>query len=175
MDQGRRSRPRPRQPRGRATYCQQGRIVESSTDAVFDDAAAAWWSDTVNGHQSLVVVDTAGDAAHVSTRRRVVNRDVWTVTGIDCGGSMHVRHVRRAAAAVLPAGYVTTDVVLGYVTTDAGAQGRTVDCGYVVVTASSVNWRLVGSADQFIQRLARSSASSSHQQPPHSHTATYQH
>jgi hypothetical protein len=44
----------------------------------------------------------------------------------------------------------------------------------ISAAASSVNWRLVGAADQFIQRLARSSASSSCQQPPHGHTATYQ-
>ena len=35
---------------------------------------------------------------------------------------------------MLPAGYVATDVVLGYATTIAGAQGRTVDRGHVVVT-----------------------------------------
>ena len=40
----------------------------------------------------------------------------------------------RPATAVLPAGYVTDDVVLAYATTIAGAQGRTVDRGHVVVT-----------------------------------------
>ena len=49
-------------------------------------------------------------------------------------GSLHVKHDRRGASAVLPAGYVATDVVLGYATTIAGAQGRTVDRGHVVVT-----------------------------------------
>ena len=35
---------------------------------MFDDAAAAWWADTAAGHRSLIVVDTASDAADVSTR-----------------------------------------------------------------------------------------------------------
>ena len=59
---------RARQPDTAATYRQQGRIVESSTDTVFGDAAAAWWADTAAGHRSLIVVDTASDAADVSTR-----------------------------------------------------------------------------------------------------------
>ena len=169
---------RARQPDIAATYWREGRIVESSTDTVFDDAAAAWWADTAAGHRSLIVVDTASDAADVSTRcqhhlmvagrlgdhvadaadgcrihigdviqtrrntreiptsdrQRILNRDVWTVTGVTGDGSLHVKHDRRGASAVLPAGYVATDVVLGYATTIAGAQGRTVDRGHVVVT-----------------------------------------
>ena len=35
---------------------------------MFDDAAAAWSADTAAGHRSLIVVDTASDAADVSTR-----------------------------------------------------------------------------------------------------------
>ena len=169
---------RARQPDIAATYWQQGRIVESSTDTVADDAAAAWWADTAAGHRSLIVVDTASDAADVNTRcqhhlivaghlgdhvadaadgsrihigdviqtrrntaqipnsdrQRILNRDVWTVTGINDDGSLHVKHHRRQASAVLPADYVATDVVLGYATTIAGAQCRTVDRGHVVVT-----------------------------------------
>ena len=59
---------RARQPDIAATYWREGRIVESSTDTVFDAAAAAWWADTAAGHRSLIVVDTASDAADVSTR-----------------------------------------------------------------------------------------------------------
>ena len=169
---------RARQPAIAATYEAQGRIVESTTDAVFDDAAAAWWSDTDAGQRSLVVVDTANDAAEVNTRcqqhlivagklgdhvaddaagcrihigdlvqtrrntrdvptsdhRRILNRDVWNITGIDADGALHVTHAHRPAAAVLPSAYVRADVVLGYATTIAGAQGRTVDAGHVVVT-----------------------------------------
>jgi conjugative relaxase-like TrwC/TraI family protein len=168
---------RARQTDVAATYWQEGRITESNTDTVFDHAAAAWWADTAAGHRSLIVVDTASDAADVSTRcqhhlmvagrlgkhvadadgcrihigdviqtrrntgeiptsdrQRVLNRDVWTVTGVGDDGSLHVKHDRRAASAVLPAGYVATDVVLGYAATIAGAQGRTVDHGHVVVT-----------------------------------------
>ena len=59
---------RARRPDIAATYRREGRIVESSTDTVFDDAAAAWWADTAAGHRSLIVVDTASDAADVSIR-----------------------------------------------------------------------------------------------------------
>ena len=169
---------RARQPDIAATYWREGRIVESSSDAVFDAAAAAWWADTAAGHRSLIVVDTARDAADVNTRcqhhlmvagrlgeyvadaadgcrihsvtssrpaatlveiptsdrQRILNRDVWAVTGVSDDGSLHVKHDRRGASAVLPADYVAADVVLGYATTIAGAQGRTVDRGHVVVT-----------------------------------------
>ena len=174
---------RARQPDVAATYRREGRIVESSTATVFDDAAEAWWADTAAGHRSLIVVDTASDAADVSTRcqhhlmvagrlgdhvadaadgcrihigdvvqtrrntheiptsdgQRILNRDVWTVTGLTGDGSLHVKHDRRGVSAMLPAGYVATDVVLGYATTIAGAQGRTVDCGHVVVTPRTVS------------------------------------
>ena len=32
--------------------------MESSTDEVFDDVAAAWWNDTDTGKIALIVVDT---------------------------------------------------------------------------------------------------------------------
>ena len=59
---------------------------------------------------------------------------MWTVTGIGDEGALHVKHVRPPASAVPPAGNVSEDVVLGYATTIAGAKGRTVDRGHVVVT-----------------------------------------
>jgi ATP-dependent exoDNAse (exonuclease V) alpha subunit len=64
---------------------------------------------------------------------------VRTVTGVTDGGSLHVKHDRRGASAVLPAGYVAADVVLGYATTITGGQGRTVDRGHVVVTPSTTS------------------------------------
>lgn len=160
------------------TYSREGRIVESTTDTVFDDVAAAWWADIEAGTRSMIVVDTTSDAADVSTRcqqhllvgghlgdhvadaadgcrlhigdsiqtrrntssvvasdqHRILNRDVWTITGKTADGSLRVRHGSRHATAVLPVDYLTQDVVLAYATTIAGAQGRTVDRGHVVVT-----------------------------------------
>ena len=82
------------------------------------------------------VIQTRRNTSEIPTsdRQRILNRDVWTVTGVNDDGSLHVKHDRRGASAVLPAGYVAADVVLGYATTIAGAQGRTVDRGHVVVT-----------------------------------------
>lgn len=51
-----------------ATYQRQKRIIETSTDYVFDSAAGAWWADTVTDQVALIVVDTAADAAEVNTR-----------------------------------------------------------------------------------------------------------
>jgi conjugative relaxase-like TrwC/TraI family protein len=174
---------RARQPDVAATYLREGRIVESTTHTVFDDAAAAWWADTAEGRRALIVVDTGSDAADVNSRcqehlmvaghlgehvaddadgcrihigdlvqsrlntsdittsdhRRILNRDVWTVTGIGADGSLHVHHALRLASAVLPASYVERSVVLGYATTIAGAQGRTVDRGHVVVTPRTIS------------------------------------
>ena len=161
-----------------ATYLAHDRIHEATTDTVFDHAAAAWWTDRQAGASSLIVVDTAGDAADVSTRcqrhllvdgdlgehvadthdgnrihigdeiqtrrntneirtsdhRRVLNRDVWTVTDRLHDGSLVARHADRHASVILPVEYVAADVELAYATTIAGAQGRTVDRGHVVVT-----------------------------------------
>ena len=69
-----------------------------------------------------------------SDGERILNRDVWTVTGLDADGSLQVRHATRPRVAALPASYVADDVVLAYATTIAGAQGRTVQRGHVVVT-----------------------------------------
>lgn len=73
-----------------------------------------------------------------SDRRRILNRDVWTVTGCLPDGSLEVKHAKRSARAVLPADYVAVDVVLAYATTIAGAQGRTVDRGHVIVTPRTI-------------------------------------
>ena len=69
-----------------------------------------------------------------SDHHRVLNRDVWTVTAQLADGSLAVAHASRPASAVLPADYVAENTVLAYATTIAGAQGRTVDRGHVVVT-----------------------------------------
>ena len=50
------------------TYSREERILESTTDTVFDDVAAAWWADIEAGKRSMIVVDTTSDAADVSTR-----------------------------------------------------------------------------------------------------------
>src|SRR5690606_3739576 len=62
------------------------------------------------------------------------NRDVWTVTARQPDGALNVRHTTRNASAVLPGDYVAAHTTLAYATTSAGAQGRTVDRGHVIVT-----------------------------------------
>lgn len=65
---------------------------------------------------------------------RVLNRDVWRITGSNPDGDLLATHTRTAVTAEIPATYARDHVVLAYATTIAGAQGRTVDTGHVLVT-----------------------------------------
>jgi conjugative relaxase-like TrwC/TraI family protein len=65
---------------------------------------------------------------------RVLNRDVWRITGSNAAGDLLATHTRTAVTAEIPAGYAHDHVVLAYATTIAGAQGRTLDTGHVLVT-----------------------------------------
>ncbi len=65
---------------------------------------------------------------------RVLNRDVWRITGRNPGGDLLATHTRTAVTAEIPATYARDHVVLAYATTIAGAQGRTLDTGRVLVT-----------------------------------------
>ena len=69
------------------------------------------------------LIQTRRNTAQIPTsdRQRVLNRDVWTVTDVTDDGALHVTHDRRQASAVLPAGYVATDVVLGRLASQAAA------------------------------------------------------
>jgi hypothetical protein len=71
-----------------------------------------------------------------SDQRRVLNRDVWTATGLDDEGRLLARTGTGVTAKFTP-DYVDNSTCLAYATTIAGAQGRTVDVGYVVVTPST--------------------------------------
>ena len=91
-----------------------------------------------DGHQVRVgdLIQTrhnTGDL-HTSDGSRVLNRDVWRVIGRRGDGAVVAEHVRRAARVAIDVGYLAEHVHLAYATTVAGAQGRTVDTGHVIVT-----------------------------------------
>jgi hypothetical protein len=69
-----------------------------------------------------------------SDGRRVLNRDVWTVTGSRDGGVILARHVRHSRTVEITPEYVKKHTVLAYGATIAGAQGRTTDTGHVLVS-----------------------------------------
>ena len=69
-----------------------------------------------------------------SDGKRVLNRDVWRVTGSLSDGSLTAVHSARKSKVVITPEYLDRHVVLAYATTIAGAQGRTVDQGHVLVT-----------------------------------------
>ncbi|CAB4558348.1 unannotated protein [freshwater metagenome] len=169
---------RQRDPDATAVYAAHARLVDVTTDTATDTTARAWLTDTLDGRDSIIVVDNNAVAGDVSARcqallaaadqlgqrvasgadhnaicigdliqtrqnsaalatsdgRRVLNRDVWHVTGASADGSITAAHTRSGSAVVIPADYLSTHVVLAYATTIAGAQGRTVDTGHVIVT-----------------------------------------
>ncbi len=69
-----------------------------------------------------------------SDGRRVLNRDVWRITGEASNGGLVAVHTRAGHAVTITPEYAGADVVLAYATTIAGAQGRTADRGHVLVT-----------------------------------------
>ena len=73
-------------------------------------------------------------ALTTSDGTRVLNRDVWRITGRADNGQIRAVSLTRRATVLLTDEYVAADVVLAYATTIAGAQGRTTDTGHVVVT-----------------------------------------
>ena len=83
------------------------------------------------------LIQTRRNTAAIATSdgSRVLNRDVWRVAGPAPGGGLEAVHIQRGTHAVLPSAYLDEHAVLAYATTVAGAQGRTVDRGHIVVTA----------------------------------------
>jgi energy-coupling factor transporter ATP-binding protein EcfA2 len=66
--------------------------------------------------------------------RRVLNREVWKVTGLNTVGDVVAQNVRSDRRVAITPSYASESVVLAYATTLAGAQGRTCDRGHVLVT-----------------------------------------
>jgi len=67
---------------------------------------------------------------------RVINGQLFTVTGIADDGRLAVRDARTGVEMTLPAGYVRESVHLGYAATIHRAQGATVDSCHAVIDAS---------------------------------------
>lgn len=82
------------------------------------------------------VIQTRRNTRELATsdRTRVLNRDVWRITGRSAHDEIQAVSLTRRATVALTPEYVAADVVLAYATTIAGAQGRTTDTGHVVVT-----------------------------------------
>jgi len=111
--------------------------VTALNGAIRDRLLTAGYLDAHRG-----VVTDAGDhlgvGDRVMTRRNdrdlaVANRDTWTITGIDPGGTITVQGDGRTGSRSLPAGYVHKHVELAYATTVHGAQGETTHTGHLVL------------------------------------------
>ena len=81
-------------------------------------------------------IQTRRNTAELTTSdgTRVLNRDVWRVSGRRADGSVTAVHVARGSRVVITPDYLGQHVALAYATTIAGAQGRTVERGHVLVT-----------------------------------------
>ena len=75
---------------------------------------------------------------HTTDGRRVLNREVWKVTGLNPDGDIIAQNMRSDRRVAITPAYASESVVLAYGTTLAGAQGRTCDQGYVLVTPQTV-------------------------------------
>ncbi len=71
---------------------------------------------------------------YTTNRRKVLNREVWRITGTNPAGSVVAQNVRSDTRVAITPRYLSRAVVLAYGTTLAGAQGRTCDSGHVLVT-----------------------------------------
>jgi conjugative relaxase-like TrwC/TraI family protein len=65
---------------------------------------------------------------------KVLNREVWQVTGLNTAGDIVAKHSSSNRQVAIKPEYLGRSVVLAYGTTLAGAQGRTVDRGHVLIT-----------------------------------------
>jgi hypothetical protein len=74
---------------------------------------------------------------YTSDGRRVLNREVWKVTGLNTVGDVVAQNVRSDRRVAITPEYASRSVVLAYGTTLAGAQGRTCDRGHVLVTPNT--------------------------------------
>ena len=126
-------------------------IVVTDTTDTAADVSAACQQRLVDAGRLGEQVGTASDAnpVHIGdqlqTRQntrdlyttdghRVLNREVWTVTGTNARGDVIALDTRSDRRVAITPDYLARKVVLAYGTTLAGAQGRTVDSGHVLVT-----------------------------------------
>jgi conjugative relaxase-like TrwC/TraI family protein len=72
----------------------------------------------------------------------VKNGDRWTITSVDRGGGLTVRHNQNRRTIWLPADYVFTSTGLGYATTIHSAQGVTADTMYGLLTGQESRQQL---------------------------------
>jgi hypothetical protein len=81
-------------------------------------------------------IQTRDNTSRLATSdgRRVLNRDVWTVTGSRADGTVIAKHRRRRTTVAITSEYLSMQTVLAYASTIAGAQGRNTDTGHVLVT-----------------------------------------
>jgi conjugative relaxase-like TrwC/TraI family protein len=71
------------------------------------------------------------------TNEPVRNRDLWTVTAIDNGGSLTVTKLHGHGTVTLPHDYVIDHVRLGYAATEYGHQSITTDASITLATGAT--------------------------------------
>jgi conjugative relaxase-like TrwC/TraI family protein len=90
-----------------------------------------------------VIITRANDRRlRLSATDWVKNGDRWTITHVDRGGGLTVRHSRSQLNCQLPSDYVTRSTGLGYATTIHSAQGVSADTMHGLLTGQESRQQL---------------------------------
>ena len=90
----------------------------------------------------VIITRTNDRRLRLSATDWVKNGDRWTITHVDRGGGLSVRHNQNQRTIRLPADYVHTSTGLGYATTIHSAQGVSADTMHGLLTGQESRQQL---------------------------------
>jgi AAA domain len=100
--------------------------------------ASAEIADGASVHVGDIIATRRNDRRlRTETSEPVRNRDLWTVTAIDTGGSLTVTRLQGHGTVTLPPEYVNDHVRLGYAATEYGHQSITTDASITLATGAT--------------------------------------
>ena len=95
-------------------------------------------ADGASAHVGDIIATRRNDRRlRTGTNEPVRNRDLWTVTAIDTGGSLTVTKLHGHGTVTLPPDYVIEHVRLGYAATEYGHQSITTDASITLATGAT--------------------------------------
>ncbi|MBM7231084.1 relaxase domain-containing protein [Dietzia cinnamea] len=106
-------------------------LVDDSREATVARGDTVGVGDTVIARKNALLRDDDG-----RPMGRVINGQMFTVTGLTASGDLAVRDHNTGTDSVIPASYASQNVHLGYASTIHRAQGATVDTTHAVLDTS---------------------------------------